>query len=199
MRHDKNANAFILLVSSHGEDLTVLWVDDETGTVTNINGEPHFSPDGTHFAIVQIVDCCSYNGIQIWRTNGPFPLTEYHELNPDPVGPRIYANFIRWLDNQSFLLAVHWNNYTSGFTSIVSRGDVWAFERPPAAETPPIICSYGRAELNDTNGITVLLKFDYGVVCVEDKSNTHVETEVKHCAFSAAASPCENIEIPRVR
>ena len=47
--------------------------------------------------------------------------------------------------------------------------------------------------------MTLLLKLDDGAVCVEDKSNTHVETEVKHCAFSAAASPCENIEIPRVR
>ncbi len=200
MHHERQAGAYVVLVYSYGEDRTVFWIDDTTGKVTDIKSEPHFSPDGTHFAIVQYSDFGgAYSGIQVWRTKGPFLLTEYHELNSDAVGPRIYANFIRWLDNHSFLLTVHWNNQTSGFTSSVKRGDVWAFERPPAAEAPSIICSYGRAEFNDTTGMTLLLKLDYGAVCVEDKTNTHVETEVKHCVFSASASPCENIEIPRVR
>ena len=137
MHHERQAGAYVVLVYSYGEDRTVFWIDDTTGKITDIKSEPHFSPDGIHFAVVQYMDCCGYSCIQVWRTKGPELVAEYHELDGHPTGPRIYANFIRWLDNESFLLAVHWNNHTSGFTSIVSRGGVWAFERPPAAETLP--------------------------------------------------------------
>ena len=179
---------------------TVYWIDETTGQVTNINSEPHFSPDGIHFAIVQTVDAYSYSGIQIWRSKGPTLVNEYRELNPHyPNGPRIYANFIRWLDNDSFLISTHWNNETSGTTSLVQRDGVWVPVRPPTEFTVPMKCLWGSPEPTNTTGSFLPLKLPDGYVCIEDNLRTHVETEVKHCAFSAAASPCENIEIPRVR
>lgn len=204
MRHEKNANAFILRVVSYDEDRTVLWLDDRTGKVTEINSEPHFSPDRTHFAIVQSSDCCGYSGIQVWRTEGPALIAEYHELNFDPLlneplYPRIYVNFIRWLDNDSFLLSTHWNNETSGTTLMKRHGGLWALERPPEIYAVRMDCAWGRRNPVNRTGALLPLKLPDGQVCYEDRLNVHVETEVRHCAFSAAASPCTNIEIPRVR
>jgi hypothetical protein len=206
MRREPAAAAFIVLVRFY-EGSTILWIDEKTGQIADINSEPHFSPDGTHFAIVQTSDAYDYTGIQVWRTEGPVLLAEYRNLDTDTL---IYLNFVRWLDNDSFLIATHWyvtdwqledynSRQVSGMTSMVRRGANWFPERPPARYTIPIICSPDYPNEEKALGSFLPLRLPDGQVCIEDWARSHVESAVRNCIFSAVAMPCETKDIPQTR
>lgn len=206
MRHEAAAGAFLILVS-FWEGSTVFWINDKTGQITDINGEPQLSPDGAHFAIVQTPDVYDFSGIQVWRTKGPALQTEYHSLDPDLL---IYLDFIRWLDNDSFLMITRWNTtdwrkedynstQTSGTTSMVRRGSDWVSARPPEIYAVPMRCSADYTQQQSASDAFLPLTLPDGQVCVEDRTGMRQETEVRNCVFSAAAMPCENIEIRRAR
>jgi hypothetical protein len=206
MRHEAAAGAFLVLLR-FWEGSTVFWINDKTGQITDINGEPQFSPDGAYFAIVQTPDVYDFSGIQVWRTKGPALQTEYLSFDP---GLQIYLNFIRWLDNDSFLMITHWNTtdwrkedynsiQTSGTTSMVRRGSDWVPARPPEIYAVPMRCSADYTQQQSASDAFLPLTLPDGQVCVEDRTRTRQETEVRNCVFSAAAMPCENIEIRRAR
>lgn len=206
MRHEPAAGAFLVLVL-FWEGSTVFWINDKTGQITDINGEPQFSPDGAYFAIVQTPDAYDFSGIQVWRTKGPVLQTEYQSLDPDHL---IYLDFIRWLDNDSFLMITRWTTtdwrkehynsiQTSGTTSMVRRGSDWVLARPPEIYTVPMRCSADDTRQENISDTFLSLILPDGQVCVEDRTRTHQETEIRNCVFSAAAMPCENMEIRRSR
>jgi hypothetical protein len=206
MRHEAAAGAFLVLIR-FWEGSTVFWINDKTGQITDINGEPQFSPDGAYFAIVQTPDAYDFSGIQVWRTKGPALQTEYQSLDPDHL---IYLDFIRWLDNDSFLMITHWyttdwrkEDYNSiqisGTTSMVRRGSDWVPARPSEIYAMPMRCAADYTQQEYTSDAFLPLTLPDGQVCIEDRTRTRLETEIRNCVFSAAAMPCENIEIRRSR
>ncbi|MCX7378693.1 MAG: hypothetical protein NTY94_18330 [Alphaproteobacteria bacterium] len=208
LRHQQDAGAFIVEARG-GERSQTLWIDDVTGNATEIGGDPHLSPDRTYFTVVRYWDSAGYSGIQIWRKGGPALEAEYGEVNGDGTsGPRIYAQFVRWLDNNTILLETEWGEPDPpndvwksifGTTTVVQRGGVWALERPPEKYARATECGWRRREgtRQDRTPASWLLSHDR--ICTDHDASTGPVTRVRNCVFSASASPCENIEIPRVR
>ena len=82
---------------------------------------------------------------------------------------------------------------------MVRRGSDWLPARPPEIYAVPMRCSSDYTEQETTSGAFLPLTLPDGQVCVEDRTRTRLETEIRNCVFSAAAMPCENIEIRRSR
>lgn len=207
LRHQRDAGAFVVMIAASERSQT-LWIDDVTGKVTVIGGDPHLSPDRMHFVVVQYMDCCGYSGIQVWRRDGAVLEAEYHELNGDgTAGPRIYAHFIRWLDGDAFLLGTEWGEpdppsdvwkSVFGTTAIVRSGGVWTLERPPMRHARATECAWRPREGMRPAKTPAEWLLNRDKICTDLGAGTGVETKVRNCVFSASASPCENIEVPRV-
>lgn len=212
MRHEATVGAFLVLVR-FWEGSTVLWIDEKTGQITNINSKPHFSPDRSHFAIVNTPDAYDYSGIQVWRTKGPVLQAEYGELDS---ASRVYLNFISWLDNDSFLMSAEgvptdWDlegakierapAIVSATTSMVRRGASWVLDRPPLTYNVPITCTSDSPIEENNPGAFLPPTPPASEICTEDRHRFYVQmrTGFRNCIFSAVATPCKNIEIPRAR
>ena len=208
LRHQQDAGAFVVMVAG-GERAQTLWINGVTGKVTEIGGDPHISPDRTHFVVAQYTDCCAYSGIQVWRRDGPALEAEYGEVDGDgTAGPRIYAQFVRWLDNNTILLETEWGEpdppndvwkSVFGTTTVVQRGGVWALERPPEKYARATECAWRRREGTPQDRTPAGSLLSHDRICTDHDASTGPVTRVRNCVFSASASPCENIEIPRVR
>jgi len=206
MRHEASVGAFLVLVR-FWEGSTVLWIDDKTGRITDIHSKPHFSPDHAHFAIVNTPDAYDYSGIQVWRTKGPVLQAEYGDMD---TASRIYLNFIRWLDDDSFLMFAEWistdwdleyakiepaSGIVSATTAMVRRGANWVLERPPLTYNKPINCPQASPVEENNPGGFLPLTPPASQICIEDRHRLHVRTGVRNCIFSPVAMPCKNTEI----
>ena len=210
MRHEAALGAILILVR-FWEGSTVIWIDDKTGRITNINSKPHFSPDRSHFAIVNTPDAYDYDGIQVWSTQGPTLQAEYGNLDS---ASRFYLNFIRWLDNDSFLMSAEWisidwnlaytnTNYASesvsATTSMIRRGGNWILERPPLTYNVPVNCPSDYPIEENSPGAFLPPTPPISQICIEDRHRLNERTGIRNCIFSPLATPCKNMESSRAR
>ncbi len=134
-QYDQSHHGFIVAVS-YSEGRETIWIDDVTGAETEIGGEPHFSPNGTRFVVVEAWDCCnSFDGVRLWSAVGPRP--EWEQAGSFKNN-RAYFNFRRWLDNDRVELGTEIEIMpansaaysTQRFLTILSRmRGAWTIER----------------------------------------------------------------------
>jgi len=74
--HDAAHHGFLVLVGFFRGD-EYAWVDDRSGHVTALQGEPHFSPSGRTLVLVRASSSDGFNGIQLWSAEGLTPVWQY--------------------------------------------------------------------------------------------------------------------------
>ena len=95
--HDAAHHGFLVLVGFYQGD-EYAWVDDRSGHVTALQGEPHFSPSGRTLVLVRASSADGFNGIQLWSAEGTAPVWQY-----TPKGDVLYR-FDRWNGEDRILL-----------------------------------------------------------------------------------------------
>jgi hypothetical protein len=126
------------VVRSHGfvilglgcETFGYEWVDDATGTRTQLPDEPHPSPSANRIAVVSESEDGGYNGIQVWvRRNGSLVLEWHHE--PEAREYALYE-FKGWKDDDTVLMSVT-TGVGDGLKDLPARAvrhPQWKYEGP---------------------------------------------------------------------
>jgi hypothetical protein len=98
--HYPQAHAFLVYVTLY-EGHQFLWIDDITGDVTTIGGVPHPSPSGRWMVVVEAMDCCGFDGLQLWSTEDRHLVWQHGGEFQDN---RAYYAFRRWDGDDRVLL-----------------------------------------------------------------------------------------------
>ena len=89
--HFSERHAFLIKVQYPG-DYSYEWIDGQTGEVTELAGEPEFSPSRSRFVIVRVGQNGGFDGIQVWACLDKKPVKEWEYHPPASV---VYT-FERW-------------------------------------------------------------------------------------------------------
>jgi hypothetical protein len=129
--HFADHHAF-LVRNDHWVTYNYSWIDDRTGTATEIEDLPHFSPGGARFVVTKPNQMPGFNGIQLWRLANDkpelefryspprFALFDFRAWNSDSD---VLLDMTAYVDRSPVLLPAHLLHATSG----------WRIEVPPDA------------------------------------------------------------------
>jgi hypothetical protein len=127
VRQDEAHHGFVVYRHDY-EFGHIVWVDSETGTITRLIDEPHFSPKGKFFAVVNRQLGPSAIAIQIWSSSEPKLLWEFQ---PSSYGQ---FSFVRWasddeLDYRVKTVPDHRDSMVDA--RVVRDGNGWRRDGPP--------------------------------------------------------------------
>jgi hypothetical protein len=121
-----------LVRNDHWVTYNYSWIDDRTGTATEIEDLPHFSPDGARFVDTKPNQMPGFNGIQLWRLTDGRPALEFQYIPPRFAlfdfrawnsDSDVLLDMTTYVDRSPVVLPVHLLRATSG----------WRIEVPPDA------------------------------------------------------------------
>lgn len=126
-RHDMAHHGFLVLVGFYQGD-EYAWVDDRSGHVTALQGEPHFSPSGRTLVLIRSAESDAVGGIQLWSAEGLKPVWNY-----EAKGDALYS-FDRWSGEDRVVMHVSTlvdGKEVESRARLMKTGDGWKIRPAP--------------------------------------------------------------------